>query len=511
MSDVRLYAYADRLSVKAGESLSFMISAEGIDQVEARIVRLRHGDEHPDGPGFQEEELAAEVNGAWPVSWQYTQKGNFLVAVDEAGHLAPKGSFTLHAFIFPTLAATGRQILLSRFCDDEKLGYALGIDARGHLAFWGGDGASIAQAAMDRPLTQHIWYCISASLDVETGQITLRQKAVINRYNSLLSKIVPTDYDAAITAPFSIALRHAAMLPFLIGGAHARHEGAGRIVAQLYNGKIDRCGVQHGVFSEADFAALAAGGMPAGEKTIAYWNPTIGYSDQGIGDTIVDTGAHGLVALGVNRPVRGQTGWNWDGRSDHFHSAPEQYGGIEFHDDALTDCCWEPTFSLTVPRDWKSAIYALRLRAGAAEDYVPFFVRAARPAAPICFLVPTATYIAYANMQSAFESGGGQAVNAVLPVFQPIDIELCAQGFPFGLSTYDRHSGGSGVCHSSYRRPIANMRPKYRMPGVACAWGLPAPIAQRPAVSDPPWRLRRPCARCRGAPAGPCRCAGVAG
>ena len=31
----------------------------------------------------------------------------------------------------------------------------------------------------------------------------------------------------------------------------------------------------------------------------------------------------------------------------------------------------------------------------------------------------------------------------------------------YGLSTYDTHSDGSGVCYSSRLRPILNMRPKY--------------------------------------------------
>ena len=43
------------------------------------------------------------------------------------------------------------------------------------------------------------------------------------------------------------------------------------------------------------------------------------------------------------------TGWNWLGRSDDWRLAPEQYGGIGFHDDAITDCEWEPTLSWTVP------------------------------------------------------------------------------------------------------------------------------------------------------------------
>ena len=32
----------------------------------------------------------------------------------------------------------------------------------------------------------------------------------------------------------------------------------------------------------------------------------------------------------------------------------------------------------------------------------------------------------------------------------------------FGLSLYDHHSDGSGVCYSSTRRPVVNFDPTYR-------------------------------------------------
>ena len=44
-----------------------------------------------------------------------------------------------------------------------------------------------------------------------------------------------------------------------------------------------------------------------------------------------------------------QTGWNWSGRNDCFRLAPHEFGGIEFHADALVDCHWEPTLTLDHP------------------------------------------------------------------------------------------------------------------------------------------------------------------
>ena len=49
-----LTGYCDRISVKNGERLQFMVSGLGADESEVQIVRLIHGDENPAGPGFIE-------------------------------------------------------------------------------------------------------------------------------------------------------------------------------------------------------------------------------------------------------------------------------------------------------------------------------------------------------------------------------------------------------------------------------------------------------------------------
>jgi N,N-dimethylformamidase len=65
----------------------------------------------------------------------------------------------------------------------------------------------------------------------------------------------------------------------------------------------------------------------------------------------------------------------------------------------------------------------------------------------------------------------------VVPAFTQADIDYQKNGLEYGLSTYDHHRDGAGVCHSSARRPILNMRPKNRMPGVAWPWQFPADLS----------------------------------
>ncbi len=82
---------------------------------------------------------------------------------------------------------------------------------------------------------------------------------------------------------------------------------------------------------------------------MAYWDTTEGYTDDGIGDVVRDVGPYGLHANGYNRPVRAQTGWNWDGINDCFRLAPKEYGGVEFHSDAMIDCKWKVTKAVKLP------------------------------------------------------------------------------------------------------------------------------------------------------------------
>ena len=49
----RLVAYSDRFSAHPGERVAFKVNAMGGGEYRCDMVRLRCGDHHPDGPGFQ--------------------------------------------------------------------------------------------------------------------------------------------------------------------------------------------------------------------------------------------------------------------------------------------------------------------------------------------------------------------------------------------------------------------------------------------------------------------------
>lgn len=45
------------------------------------------------------------------------------------------------------------------------------------------------------------------------------------------------------------------------------------------------------------------------------------------------------------------------------------------------------------------------------------------------------------------------------------------------MSTYDTHADGAGCCYVSYRRPIVNTRPKYRISSMGITWQVPADLS----------------------------------
>ncbi len=471
-SDIAIHGYTSATSVKPGDTLAFHVSARGTGAVEAQLVKLIHGDQHPGGPGFVEQELDAACNGTWAVTEQRVQKGNYLSVEDAAGALDLAGSFTLLAFVWPTRVAGGPCSVLSRWAAGGGRGYALSLDEQARPVFELGTNAGIARVRLDTPLGLQNWYLLAASYDADTGTMRVHRLAARTRYNSRLSPLYEREAPAEAEGPAQHATPFGAA-PFLIGG---RDGGEGTVV-DCFNGKIDRPAVLSGALGDAALARLVLGEAPPAGSVVAYWDTAAGYGEGGVGDVVVDTGPYGLDAVGHNRPVRGQTGWNWNGRNDNFHLGPQEYGGIDFHDDALTDCRWQPTAQWTVPAGLKSGVYALRLRAGDAEEYLPVFVRAAKPSAPIAFLVPTASYLAYANALLGLEGEIAQAANGLTPVLSPLDVRLYGEAMPFGLSLYDSHADGAGVCYSSFRRPIYNMRPKYRSPSHVSTWQFPADLS----------------------------------
>jgi N,N-dimethylformamidase len=481
MAQQKIFGYANRISVRPGEEITFHVNCDGASEADAQLVRLIHGDSNPAGPGHVEVEVDSPVNGRWAVKKQFTQLGSYLEVTDPEHKLEVAGSLSLMAFIWPTLPNHGsRQTILGRWDTLRDAGYALGINPEGHLEFWVGNGSEVDYVTAELPLLAKVWYFVGVSYDRDTGRAEIYQEGVLNRYNSLVGKVVPYDFASHVVQQFRFKPENRADVPFIIAGARDEHALRGPFVNDMYAGKIDRPAICNRALTRAEMNHCRKGGLPPDDAILAYWDTSKGYTSHGVGHDVIDTGPHGLGAKGFNHPVRGMTGWNWTGKDDCFRLDPSQYGGIEFHPDAVTDCRWEVTKRMTVPVGLKSGIYATRLRIGAgtgiAEEYIVFVVRPAKPIGKLCFLVPTASYLAYGNEMLSFDAHIIQPMTGQPPVVTDIDVETYEHR-EYGLSTYDHYEDDAGVCFSSYLRPIINMRPKYRMSSMNITWQFPADLS----------------------------------
>jgi N,N-dimethylformamidase len=462
---MKLVGYADKLSVEPGSEIGFMVSSEA-GAFDATLVRLIHGDVNPAGPGFKAEPVESSLSGSHPGVQQRIRTGSY-VRVPHRADLDLDGSFTIHMWIAPTMPDKEHQTLLSKVSDDGG-GYALRLE-RGCLSLRVGPGLAVV-ARVERPVELHTWYSVTAIYDVDAGEARLR----VDPREPTASELAGAA-QTSLPAPVAVGAGGDLLI-----AAEQVSDGGERTVEHFYNGKIDSPRIFSGALGDAELAALRDGGAAARhERLVAAWD----FSDGIPTSAIVDASGRGLHGRAVNKPMRGATGWNWDGAETAWPHAPEQYGAIHFHDDDLDDAGWERSLGFTVPDELPSGVYAVHLQAAGEEDYIPFAVRPrrGRPTNRILWVMPVFSYLAYGNEhladtvhtldQRAEHLLGAEGVAALADYpSTPQDRYIAANGLN---SLYDTHTDGSGVCYSSRLRPLVTMRPKYEMAALHNGQGSP--------------------------------------
>ena len=465
---MQVLGYTDRLSVQPGETLRFMVSSQR-PTYRADLVRLIHGDENPEGPGVKEELIDSPVNGDYAGREQRLYSGSYTTVPDSPA-LRQSGSFTLQCWIYPTTPELGVQGVLTRWAPSQDSGYGLFIDEDGSLTLWlAGSGGNVERVSTGVPLRAAQWYFVAGVYDADEGQVSLYQQPVT---------IWPRDESAASTQK---AVRLSSFVEndsaFLMAGYWGREDSGKDIVQGHLNGKIDSPRLFGRALSAEETGSLSRDADPRElDGLVAAWDFGRDFSSA----RVTDASPNGLHGEAINMPARAMTGHNWKGNETDFRSAPGEYGAIYFHDDDLEDARWEVDFELTIPEGMRSGVYAARLRAGegeGSEDYVPFFVRPPKgtSTAPIVFLAPTCSYLAYANLHTPadpinmarYRRQIGKSFEYPVQVQDKFTVEHRL------TSLYDRHRDRSGVAYSSRLRPILNMRPKYVMQTLWSGRGAP--------------------------------------
>lgn len=452
-----IMGYCDPWSAAPGETVRFMVSTTGASHYDARLVRLKQPDAGPNGTPFAPEPVPSGLDGQHPAVEQPLVAGSWGLVRSHPSFVSLR-SFTLLILVFPTTPDRGRQALFGTWNEGEQAGFGLMLDERGCLEAVLGGGGEVERLSSGQPMRKRRWYLAVASFDAESGRLELWQEPL---------EAVGFDHDRAMhrTVSTRVRLTGDEQRPLLLAACNAGQgepqvrEGGG--TSLHFNGKLEAPALARCTLSRAEILALVGGSLPKGlrEEIVGRWN----FALQTSSETIIDTGPNGLHGSLINLPTRAVTGHRWTGEAMDWRQAPDQYGAIHFHDDDIVDAGWQPTLTWTVPANQRSSIYALHLTANEADFWVPFFVRPPREQArsKVAFLASSATYIVYLNNKSRFASLNVERSKGQLTVMDRIDM-LLFEHPAMGLSTYDRHSDGSGVAYSSRWRPSQNFRPTGR-------------------------------------------------
>ncbi len=435
------FGYLDRWTARPGERLELKVSNEHPYQVS--VVRLVQGDTSAHGPGH------LEVTQDWwpprgypgrvqPVTPGSRAVSGLLPLPDDARQV------TLGLLFRPgTLATDGPQTVAALLAADGRPCLALALTADGNCELrlkCAGPGCDRADRPVRPPGSQRLrvgrWYRarISADLDARSAELEI------------------ASVDGAPSGPQRLSAR-TGLRPAEAGWLAGQGRPS-RLVLAAAAAHGSQAELAH-FTGKIEAPVLTARGPDGSQALTVCWR--LGPAR---GAAIEDDSGHRAVLQLVNTPMTAVTGHCWDGAVLDFRQAPAQYEALAFHADDLTDAGWETTAVIPLPDTLASGVYAAKLTADGGDRYVPFFVApaAGQPRNRIAVLMPTFTYLAYAN-EHVREGVGEFGDIQTWPSRQ--DLEISAHR-DFGLSLYDRHADGTGVCYSSLLRPVLNLDPSYR-------------------------------------------------
>ena len=454
---MNILGYVDPLSGAPGSTIELKVSANA--DYDLNLVRLLHGDDSVGGPGFVEEYVPSDIEGRYRGRGQSLDAGSYAVVTNQKPFPnAPDITFSL--WVWPSLVCREPRVVMDlQFLNDTRLTLLLSGDGR-FLLQRTGAGFGPEGVESDVTVEQKCWYFVLAGLSRQERRLTLDCVPLATRrhlWRTSRELRAAGEPEACQVGRVTIG---ACLTPV-----------AGRQLPNMcFNGKIENPVIFARALSPRE--ALAASGpwsAANGDRSVlAAWDFSTGFDSS----EICDASGHGHHGLVVNGPTRAVTGRTWNGRECDFRREPRQYAAIYFHDDDLEDASWSTDVAFRLP-SLTSGIYAFKLAAANGdEDYVPFVVRPPQRArtADAAFIVPTLSYLAYANDHEAAASPESAlsfaGVSDIRGSLRHQDHFMINHRL---LSLYDRHTDGTGVCYSSWRRPLLTVRPKYLKPIIQSA------------------------------------------
>ncbi len=401
--------YCEPWSLRAGEEIQWFGSSHMPTDGVLEVVRLDCGDPTRTGPGFAEVGVEAIESRSVSLAEQPLCPGSYAEAFVEN---LDASTVELSLWFQPTLLKRSG-VLLSLTSGDDLV--AISNSETDLVGNFGGAEWVIR----DRPLERHRWYFLSLKLDVDSGSVAVQVSSpdtASPARDLLQGGVDQSSYPLSIDQLGDLTLRLAA------GDAGNRWDGR-----------------------------IAAPKLCVGQTEFEWC-----FEDD-LEESTVKSRVGGANLELFQLPTRGVTGPMWTGDHQRWSDAPEQWNAIHFHHDDLYDAGWEVTEKIQIPQDLESGIYCLRFESELGIDRVPFFVRPAlgSPTADIALLMPTCTYMAYANHRMLIEGADFVGARANL---RP-EHQYLVDHPEVGLSHYEKHPDSSGVMFSSRRRPVLQLRP----------------------------------------------------
>jgi N,N-dimethylformamidase len=459
-----LMGYVDALSVAPAESVSLFVHSSR-PRWSAQLVRLLCADLAPEGPALREE----VVHGVDPIERegisQRTAVGSYARVEIPDGTVNLEHGLSCRVWVMPSLPAEGAQALVSHRDAAGTSGWSLRLNERGAVCLWVGSPDGAATVELDEPLIRGCWYFVVAVVDPRTARLQVGSKPAGARAANRVWIGRGEQQRKAVALP--VVPRTTFRTPLLMASGWLDADGQPH---ERFDGRLELPTV---IGAALDLDQLLAHEELSAEEVVAHfaplaaWDFSAGLGRTGIARThhIEDLAVNGWHARCINHPMRAVTSHNWDGQETDFRHAPNQYAAAHFHRDDITDCAWIPQATIHVPQTLRSGVYAMRLQGdaqvGAPTDRVPFVIRPPRDraTAPLLLILPTNSYLAYANDHVAVDSPRVQMMVRRALHFDEFDL-MRHHHRELGASLYETHPDGTGICYSSWRRPLLTMRPQ---------------------------------------------------
>tara|TARA_B100000767_G_C19770505_1_gene539667 strand:- start:100 stop:2217 length:2118 start_codon:yes stop_codon:yes gene_type:complete len=407
MTSIPLLGYSDKISLRSEETVSFKVSSFLKTPFTASLKRSISADPNPKGIGIIEEDASKYFKKiSFKSRTQNFNPGSY-AASKKPLKINIKKELCVKIIIFPTLSTGGKQTILAY----DNLELYIASNGRTTLCI---DKESIS---IKEPLIFRAWYELEVKISIN-GKITISQKLIKNKYKK--KSVNHTKFN--IKKNFKGQLSLAALV-------------IKKNKSNYYNGKLES-------------PKIIADG-----KTVFNCDLSKNTSSSFIKSVI------GPELLLKNFPTRAVTSSEWDGSEMNWQHKPEHYSAIHFHDDDIYDFEWDTDFKFKIPKNMPSGIYIMKINGEGYEDSMPFFVapNIKKIKSKICVLISTFTYSIYGNHARVdYEDSWLSRIKewGAYP-YNPVNYK------EYGLSTYNYHTDGAGICHASHRRPLFNLRPGY--------------------------------------------------